>query len=133
MTPQNHNQQGSEKEQGNFQPTLETQKTTEQLYNRKKGAVSPDNQLPADKIRMNWTGLCATSDNRNQCSNDNCTMFHICRIKIPIQQAKQETLKKVKEIIDNLPTTFQKDYATGKQSATIEVKELKQKIEELII
>ena len=42
-----HNQQITIKEQGDFQPTPETQKNTEQLY-RKKGAVIPDNQLSAD-------------------------------------------------------------------------------------
>jgi len=43
-----NNQHGSEKEQGNFQPTLEAQKKSEQLYDGKKGADIPDNRLPAD-------------------------------------------------------------------------------------
>lgn len=34
----------AKKEQGDFQPTLETQKKDEQLYDRKKGASIPDNQ-----------------------------------------------------------------------------------------
>lgn len=45
---EDNNHQEEKKEQGDFQPTLETQKKTEQLYERKKGAVLPDNHLLDD-------------------------------------------------------------------------------------
>jgi len=42
---------------------------------------------PKGKDKLNWTNYCATNNNRNQCSNENCTMFPICLIKnIPKKQ-----------------------------------------------
>jgi len=31
--------------------------------------------------KLNWSGVCAVSDNRNQCSEENCILFPICKIK----------------------------------------------------
>jgi hypothetical protein len=33
-----------------------------------------------DKI-LNWSTYCATTNNRNQCSKETCTIFPICKIK----------------------------------------------------
>lgn len=41
-----------------------------------------------EQDKNNWTNYCATNDNRNQCSDKNCTMFHICKIKKPIDIQK---------------------------------------------
>jgi len=31
--------------------------------------------------KLNWSGVCAVNDNRNQCSEENCILFPICKIK----------------------------------------------------
>ena len=36
-----------------------------------------------------WTNYCATTDNRNQCS-ENCTVFPICKIKVPLVDIKEK-------------------------------------------
>lgn len=33
------------------------------------------------KDKHDWTNYCATNNNRNQCLEENCTMFYICKIK----------------------------------------------------
>jgi hypothetical protein len=48
------NPQDARKEQPNFHGTLESQKNMEQLHDRKKTAIIPDNQHPADAyVRLN--------------------------------------------------------------------------------
>ena len=39
------------------------------------------NIQPSPTRKLNWSWVCAVSDNRNQCSEENCTVFPICRIK----------------------------------------------------
>ena len=46
--------------------------------------------------KTNWTGICATENNRNQCTEE-CTMFPICKIKVP----NEEIINKIKTIIRN--------------------------------
>ena len=41
--------------------------------------------------KKDWSGVCATSDNRSQCG-ENCIIFPICLIKIP-QTKLSEKLK----------------------------------------
>ena len=43
-----------------------------------------------DKTKFDWSGVCATSDNRNQCSEKNCILFPICKIKKPKLTSKGE-------------------------------------------
>jgi len=43
--------------------------------------IGCDGELPsADRI-LNWSTYCATTNNRNQCSKETCTIFPICKIK----------------------------------------------------
>jgi len=39
------------------------------------------NIQPSPERKLNWSGVCAVSDNRNQCSEENCILFPICKIK----------------------------------------------------
>ena len=38
--------------------------------------------------KFNWSGYCATNDNRNQCCEENCILFSICKIKKPTQNKR---------------------------------------------
>ncbi len=42
--------------------------------------------------KKDWSGICATSDNRNQCSDANCVIFPICKIKSPKCSGEEATL-----------------------------------------
>ena len=46
----------------------------------------------------NWSSYCSVDDNRNQCSEKNCTIYPVCRIK----QTRTQTLAEVKEKIKKL-------------------------------
>ncbi len=55
---------------------LETRKECFDCYLKK---LSP--QKEKEKTMFNWTCYCATNINRNQCSEESCTMYPICLIK----------------------------------------------------
>ena len=55
-----------------------------------------EEELKEEEHKHNWCSICATDDNRNQCSEKNCTIYPICRIK----QTRTQTLEKVKEKIE---------------------------------
>ena len=43
--------------------------------------------------KLDWSGICATSKGRHQCSEDNCILFDLCLIK----DASHLTSKEKKE------------------------------------
>ena len=49
-----------------------------------------------EEHKHDWSSICATNDNRNQCSEKNCTIYPICKIK----EGKSQTLEEVKEKIE---------------------------------
>ena len=46
----------------------------------------------------NWSGICSTSEDRNQCSKENCTQFPICKIR---KMTTQKLAKEIRETIDS--------------------------------
>jgi len=63
----NDNSQINSSEQEAFIPTTDT-------------GEGPNIQ-PSPERKLNWSGVCAVNDNRNQCSEENCILFPICKIK----------------------------------------------------
>lgn len=55
---------------------LETRKECFDCFLKK---LEPEKNKVKDKF--NWACYCVTNKNRNQCSEDNCTMYPICLIK----------------------------------------------------
>jgi len=45
--------------------------------------------MMAKNNKKDWSGVCATTNNRNQCG-ENCTLFPICKIKIPQDELKEK-------------------------------------------
>ena len=51
------------------------------LKDSKPLEIGCDGELPsADRI-LNWSSYCATTNQRNQCSKETCTIFPICKFK----------------------------------------------------
>jgi len=48
--------------------------------NKVQKPSSDGSQKTADRI-LNWSTYCATSNQRNQCSKETCTIFPICKFK----------------------------------------------------
>jgi hypothetical protein len=56
------------------------QVTDNQNKNKVQKPSSDGSQKTADRI-LNWSSYCATTNNRNQCSKETCTIFPICKIR----------------------------------------------------
>jgi len=78
--------------------------------------------------KNDWSGICATSDNRNQCG-ENCVIFPVCKIKTPLKECKEMFEKMIDEKIEHFSKTYGKKYQTPIQKAFIfELEDLKQKL-----
>jgi hypothetical protein len=45
----------------------------------------PEIKAPVEK--NNWSSYCSVSNNRNQCSEKNCIVFDLCKIKKPFPES----------------------------------------------
>jgi hypothetical protein len=59
---------------------IDSQQVTDNQNNKVQRPSSDGSQKTADRI-LNWSTYCATTNQRNQCSKETCTIFPICKFK----------------------------------------------------
>lgn len=53
-------------------------------------------------MKTNWSNICATSDQRNQCSEKNCILFSGCKIKEPTERTQKTIIMALTEMFDEM-------------------------------